>query len=436
MTKTTSLLTPQSVRPQLQKRVLTLCKDNKFLFLDPDKPDWLVTNQNGATAISLCDGRLSIEAIADKISQSANKNLHKDVTSFLLEIKKTRSFFDTDIETGGFNHKLRIAQFSLTQKCNLQCIYCYATSRPKTTSSQSLSLQEYIRLIDDINTIQKGVGIALTGGEPLLSKNCISIGKYAAESGNSPHLLTNAILISNKNAKELADTFSLIKISLDGNETELHDLHRGAGSFSKVMRGIDKLDAHDAKISLSMTVTQKNIHNIASMSAQFGKRLTFQPLFTAGRGAGLKDLTITGSEYYNALSSTKGVNPLARLSSMLDNARNKGIYKCAIGDGEISISETGDVFPCQLLHDEKFLAGNIRSQPLQEIYDNSSVLRMCRTLDVNNVKGCQECAVRLICGGACRARAFHEKGKIDVSGDFCEYEEQAIINGIFDSYKI
>ena len=40
-----------------------------------------------------------------------------------------------------------------------------------------------------------------------------------------------------------------------------------------------------------------------------------------------------------------------------------------------------------------------------------------------------------ICGGACRARAYHEKGDIMVSGEFCEYEKEAFINGIFNLYS-
>ncbi len=430
------MLTPQAIKPKLQKRILALRKNDKFLFLDPDKPDWVVTNQNGATALSLCDGQSSITDIAEKISHSVKQNRNRDVTSFLLELTKKHSLFDPAPDSGCFKHKLRIVQFSLTQECNLRCIYCYAAARKKTAPSLPLSLQEYKKLVDDIHAIQKNVSIALTGGEPLLSKNCIAIGRYISESGLPPHLLTNGTLISDQNAQELAETFALIKISVDGNEPDLHDFHRGRGTFSKVMRGIEKLDAHGANISIAMTVTQKNIHTIAGMASQFGKRLTFQPLFAAGRGKGLQGLAITGAEYYNALSRTPGVNPLARLHARLNNARKNGIYKCAIGDAEISVSDTGDIFPCQLLHEETFLAGNIRSQPLQEIYENSSVLQMCRTLDVSRVKGCRVCPIRLLCGGACRARAYHEKGRLDVAGDFCEYEEQAIINGIFDSTDI
>ena len=109
--------------------------------------------------------------------------------------------------------------------------------------------------------------------------------------------------------------------------------------------------------------------------------------------------------------------------------------KCAIGDAEISISDTGDVYPCHLLHLPQFLAGNIKEQQLESIYQNSEVLKMCRKLTVLNLKGCRKCDIKFICGGTCRARAFYENNRIDASGDFCGYEKLAYINGIFDVHE-
>jgi len=120
------------------------------------------------------------------------------------------------------------------------------------------------------------------------------------------------------------------------------------------------------------------------------------------------------------------------LSSSLDKAKKQRIMKCAIGDAEISISDAGDVYPCHLLHLPQFLAGNVKEQSLESIYQTSDKLKSCRELTVLQVKGCKKCQIRFICGGACRARAFYEKNKINVSGDFCEYEKLAFVNGLFE----
>jgi radical SAM protein with 4Fe4S-binding SPASM domain len=117
---------------------------------------------------------------------------------------------------------------------------------------------------------------------------------------------------------------------------------------------------------------------------------------------------------------------------MLETAKKYKAMKCATGDAEISISSAGDMYPCHLLHLPQFLAGNAKQDLFEHIYETSEVLKTIRRVSVLEMEQCRECDVRFICGGACRARAFYEKGRIDVSDDFCEYEKLAIINGLFD----
>lgn len=200
----------------------------------------------------------------------------------------------------------------------------------------------------------------------------------------------------------------------------------------KVMKAIDLLLQKNASLQVSMTVTKKNINDIENMARKFGSLLSFAPLFKAGRAKLNKRLAISGKEYYKALSSAKGVNPLSYLCSSLDSAKKEKIMKCAIGDAEISIADNGDVYPCHLLHIPQFRAGNLKQDSLDSIYRSSDVLKSCRGLTVLEISKCLKCPIRFLCGGACRARAFYEKGRIDVSDDFCEYEKLAFLNGLFD----
>jgi radical SAM protein with 4Fe4S-binding SPASM domain len=185
-----------------------------------------------------------------------------------------------------------------------------------------------------------------------------------------------------------------------------------------------------------MTVTNKNINDISNMVSEFGEMLSFAPLFNAGRAKAINGLSITGKEYYNALSSICCVNPMSYLCSSLETAKKQRIVKCAIGDSEISISESGDVYPCHLLHLPQFLSGHVKEQSLEVIYNTSNRLKLIRELNVLNIKGCKKCDIRFICGGACRARAFFETGEINASDDFCKYEKLAFTNGLFELYHI
>ena len=110
-------------------------------------------------------------------------------------------------------------------------------------------------------------------------------------------------------------------------------------------------------------------------------------------------------------------------------------HKCAIGDGAFSISATGDVYPCQLIHTDEFYAGNVHEKKIKDIYLNSEALNRCAHLDVDSISGCKDCPIKYICGGSCRARAYYGCGDINSTTDFCQYEQEAFYDGIVSIYS-
>lgn len=410
-------------------------KKEKYLFLSPLIPSWLVTNLNGATALKLCNGKRTLEEINRIISKSAARDTTDELKSFFHKIVLKSSLFLASEEKTSIYYpcNLRVIHLNLTNKCNLKCIYCYAEER--VNSRNLLQVGDFFNIIDSINNMSKNAVVVLTGGEPLLSGHVFDVAEYARNNGNQVHILTNGMFIDKSNAKQITEVSDLIQISLDGSTPDINDFHRGKGSYNKIIKAINVLLRHNAPLQISMTVTARNINDIEAMVNKFGSLLSFAPLFKAGRAKTNKDLTITGKEYYKALFAAKGANPLSYLCSSLDKAKKQKIMKCAIGDAEISISDNGDVYPCHLLHIPQFLAGNVKEQSLESIYQTSDKLKECTKLTVLEIKGCNKCDVRFICGGACRARAFFEKGKIDVCDDFCEYEKLAFINGLFELHQ-
>jgi radical SAM protein with 4Fe4S-binding SPASM domain len=203
-----------------------------------------------------------------------------------------------------------------------------------------------------------------------------------------------------------------------------------------VIRAIDLLVSLKTNVIVAMTVTRENRSDIPNMVSRFGSRLALQPLFKAGRGQDKGGLSLTGLEYYDALASVDGVAPMGMIARTLESIRGRGVRRCALAEREISISETGDVYPCQLLHAEEFKAGNIREISLAEIYYESPVFNRLRGITVDTLGKCSTCQLRYICGGACRARDFYEVGSIEEVGEFCEYEREAFINGIFESVEL
>ena len=427
-----------SLKLKLPTDIKRIEKEDKVLFFNSNIPAWLVTNQNGAFLLSLCDGNNSVSDIVDALAE----------TNGIDEATKAKQFFDEAIVSGIFDdpisstipikqekQTLSLVQLSVSRICNLNCKYCYATDRVENNYPKMV-LNDYIRVVDDITSFSECAEFTLTGGEPLLNKDVFKIAQYIRSKHSSVDLLTNGTLISSSNIDDIKQSFDKVSISLDGSTKDKHEFFRGNGSYNKTMNAIDLLDKNGVPCRLSMTVNRLNIHDVEDMAAKYGNRLSFQPLFPAGNAKKSdKDLSITGKEYYEALKKAFGVNPMGYCESTLSAARQKRRCKCAVGGSELSISETGDIYPCQLLHYPQFLIGNIHKDKISELYETSIVIKQCSEMVVDNIEGCSSCMLKYVCGGACRARAFHECGDILTCGSFCEYEKRAFIDGIFEIYS-
>ena len=427
-----------SLKLKLPTEIKRIEREDKILFFNPNIPAWLVTNQNGAFFLSLCDGNNSVSDIVDALAE----------TNGIDEAIKAKQFFDEAIVSGIFDdpitssipikqekQTLSLVQLSISRNCNLNCNYCYATDRVENQYPKMV-LNDYIRVVDDITSFSEGTEFTITGGEPLLNRDVFKIAKYIRSKHSSVDLLTNGTLISSSNIDDIKQSFDKVSISLDGSTKDKHEFFRGNGSYDRTMNAIDLLDKNGVPCRLSMTVNRLNIHDVEDMAAKYGNRLSFQPLFPAGNAKKSdEDLSISGKEYYEALKNAFGVNPMGYCESTLSAARQKRRCKCAVGGSELSISETGDIYPCQLLHYPQFLIGNIHKDKISELYETSLVIKQCSEMVVDNIEGCSSCFLKYVCGGACRARAFHECGDIYTCGSFCEYEKLSFVNGIFEIYS-
>jgi radical SAM protein with 4Fe4S-binding SPASM domain len=412
-------------------------REGKHLFLQPATPDWMVVNQNGAILLSRCDGATLEEVLGGTV-----ESVWEQARALFAEALARGLLVDLSVSPQGNEpervHSLQrknpqplsMVHLKLTNQCNLHCSYCYAESGRGTAV---LSWEELETIAREVATISPSVAYVLSGGEPLLHPSAMDFAEKMQAAGNRVHLLTNGTLINEANVKRVAAAVDVVKISLDGISDSVHAATRGKGNFARVTRAIELLLGCGANVVVAMTVTRRNCGDIAAMVARYGSRLSLQPLFKAGRGSAANDVALTGLEYYRALAAVDGVAPMGALDAKLKSLRGRGVRRCAMAEREISIAETGDLYPCQLLHEDRFRAGNIREQSVGTIYADSPVFARMREISVDTLAKCSSCAVRYLCGGACRARDLFEVGSVELVGEFCAYEREALLNGIFGS---
>ena len=428
--------------PELSPGLLHFEKAGKHLFFVPDLPNWLVVNSNSAVLLFNCDGRRSIDEILDTVGlQGAQRN---DAYTLFREAENRGILKATSVpekskcppscsSADGISTqqcKLRSVYLKLTDECNLRCKYCYAGSGKP---SDTLTIETLRRILKEVSEMSGTAEYVLSGGEPLLHPRALDFAEEAFAAGNAVQILTNGALVTTDDmARRIAAVTNLVKISVDGSTAAIHSITRGKDNFEQVINGIELLIKHGANVQVAMTVTKKNVHDLPSMSARWGSRLALQPLFKAGRGKAKTNVALTGEEYYRAMDEVENIAPMGNVAAVLEGLRGRGVKKCALADREISISETGDVYPCQLLHAPEFLAGNIHVDSLHDIYSKKPVLPRLRNINVDTIEECSQCPIRLICAGGCRARDYYESGSIETVGEFCEYEKLSLINGLLD----
>lgn len=122
--------------------------------------------------------------------------------------------------------------------CNLACDYCCVESSP-TAPPRVIPVEEFAHLVDD--AVEAGVAeLFLTGGEPFMLLDLDERLRIATATLPTT-VLTNAMVWSGERRRRLEalprDGLSL-QISLDSATADLHDRHRGAGSFDRALAGI------------------------------------------------------------------------------------------------------------------------------------------------------------------------------------------------------
>jgi pyruvate-formate lyase-activating enzyme/TusA-related sulfurtransferase len=138
--------------------------------------------------------------------------------------------------------------------CNLRCDYCCVRSSP-AAPRRALGLERIRRIAQEAPTL--GVReLFVTGGEPFLLPDVGEILRVCARAAPTT-VLTNGMLFSGarlETLRSLPRDRVTLQISLDSPTPELHDRHRGAGSWKRAWRGIETVRAEGFRVRLAATV--------------------------------------------------------------------------------------------------------------------------------------------------------------------------------------
>ena len=169
--------------------------------------------------------------------------------------------------TDSYNRIHDYLRISLTDKCNLNCIYCNPSDYnvKKLGKNDILSFDELLRLIE-IFAGKLGVKkIRFTGGEPLVRKDILeffkSVFELKTKYGFKTGLTTNGTLLEDKLYDLKKYGLDKLNISLDSLKPERFHYITGKNNLDAVIKSVFKaaeLGFHPLKINV---VVMKNVND-------------------------------------------------------------------------------------------------------------------------------------------------------------------------------
>ncbi len=135
--------------------------------------------------------------------------------------------------TDTFGRKVTNLRVSVTQRCNLRCVYCHAEGERSPEAEISLpDIREILRVAASLGIRS----VKFTGGEPLVREDILEIVRAVPE-GLESSMTTNGILLG-RYARDLKEAgLSRINVSLDSLDPACYREITGHDRLPEVLAG-------------------------------------------------------------------------------------------------------------------------------------------------------------------------------------------------------
>jgi GTP 3',8-cyclase len=237
-----------------------------------------------------------------------------------------------------YNRPINYLRMSLTDRCNLRCVYCMPEQGvPKLIHEDILTYEELLRLA----RLSVGLGIEkirLTGGEPLVRKN---IGDLIKALGEIPgirdiSLTTNGVLLAEQAQGLWEAGVKRINISLDTLDPQNFSRITRLGFFDQVWEGIqeaERIGFSPIKINVVALrgINEDEILDFGRLSCEKPYHIRFIEFMPVGTENGWSAERFLSSE--DILKKLKVLGPLFPINGQgLDGPAKRMSYAGAKGE--------------------------------------------------------------------------------------------------------
>jgi MoaA/NifB/PqqE/SkfB family radical SAM enzyme len=344
--------------------------------------------------------------------------------------RKATSYIDYWFGRGkSFRPPLQL-DIKITNRCNMRCAMCaqwgergYNLGKsPAELSAGECTIDDYVRLAGEISSWKPVIYI--WGGEPLLYPDIRQVVEKLKAHGIFVSMVTNATTLAGNADWIVASGLEVLMVSLDG-PAEIHDSVRALpGAFERLLRGLAAVRSARAAcggmypyIAPLITINRNNTHALPetfeicaeaeadfvgvyyswftdevigrSHQACFERHFGETPLSWQGYCDGSKGIDVEALiAGRRSIEKRRWPFPYLYIPNLPDEAAIREYYqnpsslfgfrRCLALYYMTLILPNGDVATCRDHPD--FVAGNIREQPLSEIFNNGRYRRFRRAL--------------------------------------------------------
>lgn len=195
-----------------------------------------------------------------------------------------------------FARAIRYLRVSVTDRCDLRCVYCMAETMTFLPRKDLLTLEELERLCGAF--IRMGVQkLRITGGEPLVRRDVMALmrglgDRVKAGALEELTLTTNGTQLA-RHAQDLAEAgVRRINVSLDSLDPAVFAKVTRGGKLAQVLEGLDAAKAAGLRVKINVValkgVNDRDLHDMVRWAGREGFDLAFIEVMPLGELGGLE----------------------------------------------------------------------------------------------------------------------------------------------------